>query len=381
MIEVEVLRGVAGLEKIRQEWHSLLNQHPQPRFFHFYEWWQAYLKALESAPDSVHFILFRDQQHPVAIVPLKHRVWRMFGLPVRELGFPNHPHMPLQDALYLPGTEVASLITEWFKRSGREAGLPWDLVRCYGVMSESSLALSSTQGFDKRKGQACAYFDCTRPYEEIFHGFSKNMQANLRRARNRWTKETDGRFFIVTEPAEMQARFQDFLRLEASGWKGASGSRTAIALHSDLKLFYETLLNGFSSSGSVQLHCLELRGEVIAADFCVSDHDTLYLLKTGYNEDWSRLSPGALLCEYALQYAASEASIKHVNLIADMEWSRSWRPKIFEVQNLILFNSTPVGTLCRTGMNLKKNLARLCEKYAAPNAIKIPLGWIGIRRQ
>ena len=84
MIEVEVLRGMAGLEKIRKEWHSLLNQHPRPRFFHFYEWWQAYLKALEPAPDSVHFILFRDRHTPVAIVPLKHRVWRLFGLPVRE---------------------------------------------------------------------------------------------------------------------------------------------------------------------------------------------------------------------------------------------------------------------------------------------------------
>lgn len=155
MIEAKVLRGINGLEEIKDAWRTLLNQHPRPRFFHSYEWWQAYLRALEPTPDSVHFILFHTKDGPVAIVPLKHQVWRLAGLPVRELGFPNHPHMPLQDALYRPGTDVLGLIAEWLKHCNEEANLYWDLVRCYGVMSESPLALGNTGGFEAKSGQAC----------------------------------------------------------------------------------------------------------------------------------------------------------------------------------------------------------------------------------
>lgn len=168
----------------------------------------------------------------------------------------------------------------------------------------------------------------------------------------------------------MREKFEDFLRVEASGWKGVSGSRTAIALHTDLRRFYENVLEGFHALDAVQLNCLEVRGETIAADFCVSDHDTLYLLKTGYDESWSKLSPGALLVEFALKYAVEHPAIKHVNLIADMEWSRSWRPKIMEVKNLVMFNSTPVGKLCRAGMDLKKQWTRFRSRHSLPETAR-----------
>ena len=366
MVRVEVFRGVDGLEQVKTDWHTLLTQHLRPRFHHFFGWWRAYLTALEPTPDSVRFIVFRDQDGPLAIVPIKHHVWRLLGLHVRELGFPNHPHMPLQDALYRPGTDALALIVQWLERSGEETGLPWDLVRFNGVMSESPLASANASAFEKRKGQACAYFDCARPYEEILHSFSKNLQSNLRKARNKWAKESGTCFLAVTEPAQMEARFLDFLRVESSGWKGASGSGTAVALHPGVKRFYERLIHELSPLGNVRLHCLKLRGEVIAANFCVSDDDTLYILKIGYDEKWSHFSPGSILCEYVLKESAANPRIRYVNLVTDMEWHQAWHPSFYEVYNLALFNSTPVGRFCRVGMHAKQRLKKLLHRSTDP---------------
>jgi hypothetical protein len=356
MLAIEVSHGLEGLDDAKADWHFVLAQHPRPRFYHFFEWWHAYLSTLEPAADAMYFVRFRDQNGPLAIVPIKHSVWRLFGIPVRELSFPNHPHMPLQDALYRPGVDVQALLVQWLRRSRDEAGLSWDLMRLYGVMGESPLASGSSPGLGKRPGQACAYIDCTRPYEHILRGFSKNLQGNLRKARNKWAKEPDGRFLAVTAPAQLAARFPDFLRVESSGWKGASGSGTAIALHADLTRFYETLIDEFSSLGNVCLYCLELHGEVIAAEFCIRDHDTVYLLKIGYDEAWSQYSPGSLLLEYVLKDAAADPSMRYVNLVTDMDWQKIWRPQLYEVYNLTLFNATPVGHLCRIGMELKRRV-------------------------
>lgn len=365
MVEVEVFRGREGFTRLKKDWNALLLQHPCPRFFHLFEWWQVYLETLEPHPDSVFFVLFRDRHNPLALIPLKQRTWRFLGVRVRELGFPNHPHMPLQDALYRPRVDVHALFSQWLRRSSKEAALPWDVVRLNGVLSESALASDHANGFEKREGPACAYFDCDRPYEKIYRGFSKSQQANLRKARNRWAKESDGRIFTVTEPAEVTSRFMEFLRVEASGWKGADGSGTAIALHSELKQFYERLISELSPTGKIRLYLLELRGEVIAANLCIVSHGTFYGLKMGYDPQWSRLSPGALLCEYILKDAAANPSIRHVNCLTYMEWTRSWRPEICKVYNLILFNSTPIGYLCRTGMYLKQALTGRGERSVA----------------
>jgi hypothetical protein len=359
MLEVEIFCGMEGLERLKVAWCLLLARHSKPRFFHFFEWWRAYLIALDPSPDSMYFVLFHDHDGPIAIVPLKHRTSRFLGFPVRELGFPNHPHMPLQDALYRPGVDVSTMLAQWFTHSDKEADLRWDVARCYGVMAESPLASCNLGKFEKREGQASAYFDCTRPYEEIYRGFSKNLQGNLRKARNRWAKESEGCFLTVTEPEELTARFHDLLKVEASGWKGVAGSGTAIGLHSDLKKFYEGLISELSPKGAVRLHCMELRGEVIAANFCLSDHDTLYLLKIAYDEKWSEFSPGSLLCEYVLKEAAANPLVKCVSFVTDMEWHKTWRPDHYEVYNLILFNSTPVGQLCRVGIKMKQHFASL----------------------
>lgn len=354
MFGTEVFRGLNGLEAIKADWHLLLARHPQPRFYHFFEWWRAYLSALEPSPNSVHFLLFRDQDGPVVIVPLKHQVLRLLGVPIRELGFPNHPHMPLQDALHRPGTNVHALLVQWFRHTSRKAGLLWDLVRLNGVMSDSPLAFDNANGFEKRTAQACANFDCTQSYEEIFRGFSKNLQASLRKARNRWARETSGRFLILTKPEQIAAQFKDFLRVEASGWKGAAGSGTAIALHADLTRFYEEVIATLAPQGNMRLYCLEVNSEIIAVNLCIVVHDTVYGLKMGYDEKWAKLSPGALLCEHILKDAAAVSSIRHVNCVTYMEWNKPWRPQLYRVYNLVLFNATPVGQLCRLGMKAKQ---------------------------
>jgi hypothetical protein len=80
---------------------------------------------------------------------------------------------------------------------------------------------------------------------------------------------------VPCEGEELRRGFAEFLEIEASGWKGQSGERSAIKLHPDLMRFYESLNIEFAPSRSIVLNCLRIGERPIASQFCLRDEDTL----------------------------------------------------------------------------------------------------------
>ncbi len=69
--------------------------------------------------------------------------------------------------------------------------------------------------------------DCSRPFDETFSALSKNFRGNLRKARNKLAKLEGVEFVSARGPEELASALEVFLDVEASGWKGASGTGTA----------------------------------------------------------------------------------------------------------------------------------------------------------
>jgi CelD/BcsL family acetyltransferase involved in cellulose biosynthesis len=93
------------------------------------------------------------------------------------------------------------------------------------------------------------------------------------------------------------AAVEDFLRLEASGWKGRKG--TALACHENDALFFREACRGLAVSGRLQI--LSLEGSRTVAMQCnfISD-GVVFGFKTCFDESLSRYSPGVLLMIDAL---------------------------------------------------------------------------------
>lgn len=363
MDKVEVYRGAGALAHLAEEWEWLARQLPQRRFCHDLGWWQAYLDALEPDPDSLYFFLFRDSEGPLAILPVKHFVRRWFGLRQREIGFPDEPHMPFRDMLYRPGAAVPAIIARWRDSLSTEHGLEWDVIRFFWVLRESPLTQVDPATFEVRHLVRCAYFVCDAPYENLSRNYSKNFQANLKKARKRWSKEPGQHYFSVTERKDVERYFAEFLRLEASGWKGAKGTASAIALHPSIEKFYRNLIDQFSPDGRLRIHYLKLHEEVIAAQFCLLVGDTLYILKIAYDEQWSKFSPGTILMEDVIRDCIESGRCRYVNLVGEMDWHHDWQPAYDEICGISSFNSTPMGRISRLVNTAKRHLRPHYKKF------------------
>lgn len=131
-------------------------------------------------------------------------------------------------------------------------------------------------------------------YETYWQARPSHLRKDMRHVRNRLEK--DGlkcQIKCITEPGEVNFAVENFARMECSGWKGELG--TAVRFDSVQGKFYVNLLNAFCKAGAGRIYYLTLNNEVVAIDLCIQQGGTVYCLKTSYEQNFSKYSPGMLL--------------------------------------------------------------------------------------
>lgn len=368
-VTVELHSGIEGLQQLREPWQQVLAGMPQRRYYHSWEWWRAAVPTLLPEPATALFFLLRSNGEPVAVIPTQYRTRTWFGLPRRELGFPCHPHLPLQDILCRADEDAGALLLQWQRAVREEFGLRIDVLD-FGQAPGDSVIAGALAGamVERRAAPPCNLLSCEVPFEQMLAGFSNNFRANLRKANNRWSKAEQPSCVSAEEGQALERAFEDFLRIEASGWKGKMG--TAIALDPCLRAFYQSLLTQLAPQRRVRITCLATAGEAIAAVFCVMDADTLHLLKIAYDEDWGRYSPGTLLLERVLRECAESGRVRTISLVTDAAWHREWKPLPTPVLDLRRYQATPLGYLgwyeTRLRRQLRGPVRRLTQWAVAP---------------
>jgi CelD/BcsL family acetyltransferase involved in cellulose biosynthesis len=169
--------------------------------------------------------------------------------------------------LPLDGPLHAALVAE-LKRQGR-AG--------YVVMREERALLASSLGADE-------YYAAS---------LSGKKRKELRRQHNRLAEEGDLAFERRRDSDGVDRWVEDFLTLEAEGWKGKAGS----ALASDPAtgaLFAETM-TAAARLGRLERLSLTLDGRPIAMLANLIAAPGAFSYKTAFDERYARFSPGVLL--------------------------------------------------------------------------------------
>jgi CelD/BcsL family acetyltransferase involved in cellulose biosynthesis len=150
-------------------------------------------------------------------------------------------------------------------------------------------------------------------------------------------------FRSTRHPDALKQAFTRFLEVEASGWKGKDGTGSAISLDPRIADFYKQLVDRFGARGNCEINLLEVDGRAVAGQFALIVADIMYLLKIGYNEEYSQIAPGNLLLEHTLDRLNSEGLIREVNLVTGVAWHSSWRPTRHRVFRCYCYSSSLPG--------------------------------------
>jgi len=131
------------------------------------------------------------------------------------------------------------------------------------------------------------------PADYLTQAMSTKKRKELRRQRKRLCELGDLTFERAEGSQDLQPWIEQFLALEAAGWKGDAGS--ALKESAATRAFFNDTLSGSGKVGKLERLALRLDGKPIAMLANFLTPPGAYSFKTAFAEDYARFSPGLLL--------------------------------------------------------------------------------------
>jgi CelD/BcsL family acetyltransferase involved in cellulose biosynthesis len=223
---------------------------------------------------------------------------------------PDCAAMAFKALLYEVGRQVPQHIAFNLKAARQNSPL-WD------VLSEG------TGGYVVYRGHCHRlwFLDVARDAESYWSSLCK-MRQNLRRSRRRLEKRGAVSVEIRTGAEAGEDFLDEFLALEASGWKGRMG--TAIRNNPDKLAFYTTVVRNFAQQNRLEWHSVRVDGRLVAAQIGIRCREALILPRYAYDEEFSECSPGHVLTEEVIKDAFSRREIAELNPMSTADQCRLW---------------------------------------------------------
>lgn len=329
MLRIVEHRGLRGLRELEADWKRLLRQMPERRPEHAFETHLAYLTHFGGADDGITCLALTDGERVQAICPLRTASLEILRRPTRCLGLTCWDDGLLLDVICPSEEAQRELLPKVVQFLGSTPSRPHWLV--FDRVLEDSTLWQCLKSLDARTYcmQDAAPTDvipCDRPFEQLASGLSKNFRGNLRKARNKLALLPEVRFETASTGPELERAFEAFVELEASGWKGDAGTRSAIKRKPDQLGYHKQLATTrWDDGASCEINSLYAEGVCIAAVFCVRVATEYQVAKIAYDERYARCAPGQLLIEKTLERCCEHPDIDRVNLQSDAAWHRDWR--------------------------------------------------------
>jgi CelD/BcsL family acetyltransferase involved in cellulose biosynthesis len=313
---VEILTTLTALEALAPEWTALAAGSDLPMLSHA---WVLACSLTLCAAQALRVITVRQRGALVAAAPLAQA--DSTGASRLELVGATALYEP-SGVLYQGGEALALLL-----RAMLSLGQPFVLSRIPFTPQVSGMFSAAAHRralLVSSRISATLAVPIDSSWEEYLATLSAHRRYDLRRA---WRRAEEGGKVTVRvlspRPDEVEGLMREFVRIEASGWKERNGS--SLRQRPQLRAFFEQYGRLAAAAGSLRLSFLDVDETPIAAQFSVEYADRLWVLKIGYDEAWSRCSPGWLLLAETMRAAFARRLRSYEFLGTDESWLHGWR--------------------------------------------------------
>ena len=202
-----------------------------------------------------------------------------------------------------------------------------------------------------------ACLDATRDAEELLReALGPKKLKELRRQRNRLAEHGEVRFEVARTPREIAAAVENFLTLEASGWKAQRG--TALKQHDGDAGFVRRATAALAESSQCEIVTLRAGDTPVAAAIVLRHQDRAFYFKLGVDERFAKWSPGVQLTLDLTRHLCADPDIALVDSTASADHpmiNPVWRGRLAIGDVLIpLRPRDPVVSLVHGALKLRQ---------------------------
>ncbi len=260
---------------------------------------------------------------------------RRYGMKLPVLVGWTHPYAPLGTPL-IEREAAEPVIAAWLAYLAGSAKLPGLLLLPF--LPEDGLFAASLAAILRRAQMPAAGFNrharaLLEPHGDrsayLEHALGARKYRELRRTVRRLAEFGALMFTAASEPAAVAAALEDFLALEASGWKGKAG--TAAACDEEIRGFVKDAVTALAAEHKVAINRIFLDGRPIAAAITLRSGDNAWFWKIAYDETLARFAPGVMLTAFVTEQLAEDATIARTDSCATADhavMNRTWSERL-----------------------------------------------------
>jgi CelD/BcsL family acetyltransferase involved in cellulose biosynthesis len=238
-------------------------------------------------------------------------------LPMKLLRSPAMPYSYLATPV-VDRTMAHAVVTAMLDFVAADAALP-KLISLDPIRSDGPAMQALKVALADRSGMLCVLGEGRRPVLEsgldakqyFEKALSSSTRKKLRQHRRRLEEKGKLETRICAVPADVTQAFEDFLALEAAGWKGRGGS--ALLCNRAEADFVRAMIASLARHGDAWVHALHQNGKAVAAQVVLRAGATAFTWKTAYDEALGDFSPGMLLLEDYTAAFLADKSIARVD--------------------------------------------------------------------
>jgi CelD/BcsL family acetyltransferase involved in cellulose biosynthesis len=186
----------------------------------------------------------------------------------------------------------------------------------------------------------------------------------LRRLRHRLAEHGAVRFDVAKSPDEVAAATETFMKLEASGWKGARG--TALAQDAGDAAFIRRATAALAATGQCEIVTLRAGATPAAAGIVLRHQDRAFYFKLGVDERFAKFSPGVQLTLDLTRHLCADPMIASADSTASPDHpmiNPIWRGRLAIGDVLVpLRKSDPVVALIHTALTVRQFALELARR-------------------
>ena len=357
---IRIVHSLEALEDSADAWSNLLSD-ANGSIFQSYAWFYALYKHLTSAQEEVFCVFVHVGEKLVGVLPLIRE-----SVSGRTLRAAVHDISNFYDFLYHKDDAAkASALAEIFVFLDEQIPA-WEL-RCFCV-PEESLVNTWKAAAEIYGGRLFSELNLKSPvlatagdYGDFCKERSKKFLKNLRYSRRKLEKEGDLEFLVHSGGPDLDELLERGFDLENQGWKAEQDS--SINNSPALRDFLFSIAHTFQQQDALRLHFLLHAGKPIAFDFSLYSMGTESLLKIGHDQEYNKLSPGALLRQLVLEKNFSAPENRRYEFLGTNDaWKMRWTDQCENLFGLRISKKSMLTELRHLGAQTKSALRKMVQK-------------------
>ena len=198
--------------------------------------------------------------------------------------------------------------------------LDWPLLRLYPVVVDSPrmLALAAacrraSLGFDLRGSVQIGQVTLPESFTDYEKSLSGNHRRHMRKAEKRIDREGGAELHVYDQlaPDDVEPLMRTGFEVEDRSWKGRQGD--SVLRTPGMFEFYLHQAQQFAAEGQLRLVMLTYQDKPIAFEYGWLARGLYYTPKVGYDESFSRFTPGQILRNRLYRQMCTEGDVKAID--------------------------------------------------------------------